>query len=232
MNIKQWYDRVFGNNDGRFTMQDLPDKAVLIVGIVVDILFLFAEYRVWTVGHTLTDNVMLALGFVAVSSLPFYLGQIAYLYNRANGWQQGIAIGMVIMGLGVSAYYGFADFLLANTIAVTKNIDVTLDTNSLFAVAVGGTVALILAGLLYILIDDGIANTIRSKRIEGKARVAEHELELKSRLLTKLQTVRLQEDELKKQYPDDYEALQAQFLAAAKRGANKENPTQGNGNTR
>lgn len=232
MNIKQWYDRVFGNNDGRFTMQDLPDKAVLIVGIVVDILFLFAEYRVWTVGHTLTDNVMLALGFVAVSSLPFYLGQIAYLYNRANGWQQGIAIGMVIMGLGVSAYYGFADFLLANTIAVTKNIDVTLDTNSLFAVAVGGTVALILAGLLYILIDDGIANTIRSKRIEGKARVAEHELELKSRLLTKLQTVRLQEDELKKQYPDDYEALQAQFLAAAKRGANKENPTQGSGNTR
>ena len=60
MNIKQWYDRVFGNNDGRFTMADLPNKAVLIVGIVVDILFMFAEYRVWMVGHNLTNNVTLA----------------------------------------------------------------------------------------------------------------------------------------------------------------------------
>lgn len=231
MNIKQWYDKVFGNNDGRFTMADLPNKAVLIVGIVVDILFMFAEYRVWMVGHNLTNNIMLALGFVAVSSLPFYLGQVAYLYNRANGWQQGIAAGMVLMGLSVSAYYGFADFLLANSFVVTNSITLELNTNSLFAVAVGGTVLLILSGLLYILIDDEIANTIRAKRIEGKARVAEHELELKSRLLAKLQTVRLQEDELKRQFPEDYDALQEQFLAAAKR-ANKQNPTQGNGNMR
>lgn len=231
MNIKQWYDQVFGNNDGKFTMADLPNKAVLIVGIVVDVLFMFAEYRVWTVGHILTKNFMLALGFVAVSSLPFYLGQIAYLYNRANGWQQFIAVCMVLMGIGVSAYYGFADFLLANSFAVTNSFTLELNTNSLFAVAIGGTVVLIFGGLLYILIDDEIANTIKAKRIEGKARVAEHELELKSRLLSKLQTVRLQEDELKKQFPEDYDALQQQFLAAAKR-ANKQNPTQGNGNTR
>lgn len=228
MNIKQWYDRVFGNNDGRFTMADLPNKAVLIVGIVVDILFLFAEYRVWMVGYALTENAMLAFGFVAVSSLPFYLGQIAFLYNRANNYQQGLAVGMVIMGLGVSAYYGFSDFLLANSIAVTDSFTMTLDTNSLFAVAVGGTVALILIGLVYILIDDDIANTIKAKRIEGKAKTAEHELELKSRLLAKLQQVRLQEDQLKSQFPEDYEALQEQFLAAA----NKANPTKGNGNTR
>lgn len=228
MNIKQWYDRVFGNNDGKFTMADLPNKAVLIVGIVVDILFLFAEYRVWMVGYALTENAMLAVGFVAVSSLPFYLGQIAYLYNRANSYQQGLAVGMVLMGLGVSAYYGFSDFLLASSIAVTNTLTVTLDTNSLFAVAVGGTVALILIGLVYILIDDDIANTIKSKRIEGKAKTAEHELELKSRLLAKLQQVRLQEDQLKSQFPEDYEALQEQFVAAA----NKSNPTKGSGNTR
>lgn len=228
MNIKQWYDRVFGNNDGKFTMADLPNKAVLIVGLVVDVLFLFAEYRVWMVGHALTNNTLLALGFVAVSSLPFYLGQIAFLYNRANEKQQGIAIVMVLMGLGVSAYYGFSDFLLANSIAITNSLTVTLDTNSLFAVAVGGTVVLILLGLLYILIDDDIANGIKAKRIEGKAKIAEHELELKSNLLAKLKAVRLQEDELKSQFPDDYEALQEQFVAAA----NKANPTKGNGNLR
>jgi hypothetical protein len=228
MNIKQWYDRVFGNNDGKFTIADLPNKAVLIVGIVVDVLFLFAEYRVWMVGHALTNNNMLALGFVVVSSLPFYLGQVAYLYNRANRGQQTLAVGMVLMGLGVSAYYGFADFLFANSIVVTNTLTVTLDTNSLFAVAVGGTVVLILAGLLYILIDDEIANTIKAKRIEGKARTAEHELELKSRLLAKLQQVRLQEDQLKREFPEDYEALQEQFVQAA----NKSNPTKGSGNTR
>lgn len=227
MNIKQWYDRVFGNNDGKFTMADLPNKAVLIVGLVVDVLFLFAEYRVWMVGHALTNNTLLALGFVAVSSLPFYLGQIAFLYNRANEKQQGIAIVMVLMGLGVSAYYGFSDFLLANSIAITNSLTVSLDTNSLFAVAVGGTVVLILLGLLYILIDDDIANGIKAKRIEGKAKIAEHELELKSNLLAKLKAVRLQEDELKTQFPDDYEALQEQFIAAVNK-----NPTSGNGNRR
>ncbi len=227
MNIKQWYDRVFGNNDGKFTMADLPNKAVLIVGLVVDVLFLFAEYRVWMVGHALTNNTLLALGFVAVSSLPFYLGQIAFLYNRANEKQQGIAIVMVLMGLGVSSYYGFSDFLLANSIAITNSLTMTLDTNSLFAVAVGGTVVLILLGLLYILIDDDIANGIKAKRIEGKAKIAEHELELKSNLLAKLKAVRLQEDELKSQFPQDYEALQEQFLAAANK-----NPTSGNGNRR
>lgn len=224
MNIKQWYDRVFGNNDGKFTMADLPNKAVLIVGLVVDVLFLFAEYRVWMVGHALTNNTLLALGFVAVSSLPFYLGQIAFLYNRANEKQQGIAIVMVLMGLGVSAYYGFSDFLLANSIAITNSLTVSLDTNSLFAVAVGGTVFLILLGLVYILVDDDIANGIKAKRIEGKAKIAEHELELKSNLLAKLKAVRLQEDELKTQFPDDYEALQEQFIAAANK-----NPTSGNG---
>lgn len=227
MNIKQWYDRVFGNNDGKFTMADLPNKAVLIVGLVVDVLFLFAEYRVWMVGYALTNNSLLALGFVAVSSLPFYLGQIAFLYNRANEKQQGIAIVMVLMGLGVSAYYGFSDFLLANSIAITNSLTVNLDTNSLFAVAVGGTVVLILLGLLYILIDDDIANGIKAKRIEGKAKTAEHELELKSNLLAKLKAVRLQEDELKSQFPQDYEALQEQFIAAANK-----NPTSGNGNRR
>ncbi len=227
MNIKQWYDRVFGNNDGKFTMADLPNKAVLIVGLVVDVLFLFAEYRVWMVGHALTNNTLLALGFVAVSSLPFYLGQIAFLYNRANEKQQGIAIVMVLMGLGVSAYYGFSDFLLANNIAITNRLTVSLDTNSLFAVAVGGTVFLILLGLVYILVDDDIANGIKAKRIEGKAKIAEHELELKSNLLAKLKAVRLQEDELKTQFPDDYEALQEQFIAAANK-----NPTSGNGNRR
>lgn len=231
MNIKQLYDKVFGNNDGKFTVADLPNKSILIVGIVVDLVMAFAEYRVYSVGHQLTNNVLLALGFVAVSSLPFYLGQLAWLYNRANNWQQAIAIGLVVMGLGVSAYYGFADYLLANTIAVTSTISVSLNENALFAMAIGGTAALIVSGLLYIVMDDDIANRVKANRIEGKVKTAKHEVQMKRELLAEMKALAQDEEQLKAMFGDHYDELTKQFLGAASR-ANKENPTQGNGNTR
>ena len=172
------------------------------------------------------DSNLLAFGFVAVSSIPFYLGQLAFLYNRANTWQQIIAVFLVVMGLSVSAYYGFADYFLSNIFNVSKDVKVNLDTNSLFAVAVGGTVVLIVAGLLYILIDDGIANTIKAKRIEARFEVANQEMEMKTRLLEKAKRMREAEQSLANAYGEDYTALQAQFEAYANK-----NPTKGNGNT-
>lgn len=228
MDIKQWYDRVFGNNDGKFTLADLPSKSVGIVALVVDLLMLLAEYRVGAVGYHLTGNILLALGFVAVSSIPFYLGQLAWLYNRANGYQQWIAGGMVGMGLAVSAYYGFADYLLTNTIYVTNSLSVSIDTTSLFAVAVGGTAVLILAGLLYVIIDDGVANERKAKKIQGRFDNAKKEMEMKTRLLDEAKKVRLAEESLANAYGEDYAALQEQFVASA----NRTNPTNGNGNMR
>lgn len=228
MNIKQFYDKVFGNNDGKFTAADLPNSAVLIVGIVVDLLMAFGEYRVYTAGYALTQNVMLALGFVAVSSIPFYLGQVAWLYNKANNKQQAIAIMMVVMGLGVSAYYGFADYLLSNTIQVTNTISLSMDTNTLFGVAIGGAVLLIVSGLLYIVVDDDIANKVRANRIEGKVKTAKHEVQLKRELLAEITALAKDEEALKATFGDHYDELTKQFMAAAR--ANKENPTRGNGN--
>ena len=231
MNLRQLYDKVFGNNDGKFTMADLPNKSILIVAIVVDLLMALAEYRVFMVGYALTGNIMLALGFMAVSSLPFYLGQLAWLYNRANKWQQAIAIAMVVMGLGVSAYYGFADFLLTNTIAVTNDVSVSMNINTLFGVAVGGTVILIVSGLLYIVSDDDHANKVKANRIEGKVKTARHEVQMKRELLADMKALAQDEEQLKAMFGDHYDELTRQFLGAANR-ANKENPTQGNGNTR
>lgn len=231
MNLRQLYDKVFGNNDGKFTMADLPNKSILIVAIVVDLLMALAEYRVFMVGYALTGNIMLALGFMAVSSLPFYLGQLAWLYNRANKWQQAIAIAMVVMGLGVSAYYGFADFLLTNTFAVTNDVSVSMNINTLFGVAVGGTVILIVSGLLYIVSDDDHANKVKANRIEGKVKTARHEVQMKRELLADMKALAQDEEQLKAMFGDHYDELTRQFLGAASR-ANKENPTQGSGNTR
>ena len=229
-NIGQWYDRVFGNNDGKFDFKDIPNHAVLIVGVVVDLVMLVAEYRVWSVGYLLTGNVMLAIGFVLISSLPFYLGQLAYLYNRANEWQQRIAVGMVVMGLLVSAYYGFADYIISTniTLSLSGSANIPLDLQTLYVLAVVCTVALIVIGLIYVLVDDDIANTIKAKRIEGKFKTAKHEMDLKTRLVEEAKKLREAETSLANTYGADYEALQRQFEAAA----NKANPTRGNGNTR
>lgn len=230
MNVKQWYDRVFGNNDGKFDLKDLPNSSVLIVGIVVDIVMLAAEYRVWSVGYKLTNNWLLAIGFVLVSSLPFFLGQLAYRYNRANGIQQTISILLVTMGLLVSAYYGFADYILSTntTLDFGAGVSIPLDVSTLYAVAVAGTVSLIVSGLLYIFLDDEFANTLRMRRIQGKADIANKEIEIKRGLLANLKKMREEESDLAREYPEDYNALQAQFEALANK-ANKQNPTGGNG---
>jgi hypothetical protein len=215
---KKFYDRVFGNRDGKFDIHDLPNHAVLVVVVVADLVMLIAEWRVWSVGKMLTGSDMLALGFVAVSSVPFYLGQLAFRYNRANDWQQWLAVGMVFMGLGVSAYYGFADYLIASntSVAIAQGLTVAIDINSLYVVAIVCTVALIIGGLLYGLLDDEFANTLKQSRIEARANTARQEIEIKRKLLEDLRRLRMEEDELKAQYPQDFDALQTQFYKSKK----------------
>lgn len=223
-NVKLFYDRIFGNRDGKFTVADLPNHAVLIVGLVVDVVMLFAEYRVYQVGYRLTNNHMLAFGFVAVSSVPFLLGQLAFLYNRANTFQQVIAVLMVVMGLFVSAYYGMADYIFQTNTALDLNGTVIpLNANTLYIVAVSCTAALIVGGLLYVLFDSDIANTIKKNRIQAKADIATQELEIKRDLLAKLKEVREREKELQTQYPQDFDRLQDEF------SGKKSNPTNGSG---
>lgn len=225
--IQQFYDKVFGNNDGKFTLADLPNKAVLIVGGTADFVMLFAEWRVYKVGLSLTQIPMLALGFVAVSSLPFYLGQLAFLYNRANKKQQYIAVSMVTMGLLVSAYYGFADYIIAtnSVLTISDTVSLPLTASTLYAVAVVCTALLIISSLVYVLIDDVIANKIKSDRIKGAFEKTREEITIKRKLLADAALLRQDEAALKAQYPDDYDELEKQFANAA-----NVRPTKGNRN--
>src|SRR5215510_13886734 len=99
------------NKDGKVTLKEffatlIPNHAIAIAFIVVYLLMAAAEYRVWDVGMKITGDPYKALGFVLVSALPFYLAQILWLYPRANGWQQSIAVGMAITALYTSAQFG------------------------------------------------------------------------------------------------------------------------------
>lgn len=222
--VKQFYDRVFGNRDGKFNFKDLPNSAVLVVALVVDTVALFAEIRVYQVGYALTESVVLASGFVAVSILPFLLGQIAFLYNRANAVQQTIAVMMVGMGLLVSAYYGLADYVVrTNSVLNMGDSSLPLDVSLLYAVAVSCTALLVLGGLLYVFYDDSIANTRKSNRLQARARDARQEIELKRLMLVDMKSLREAESALRNQFPQDYDSLQEQIDGAIK------NPTFGRG---
>lgn len=213
------YKRVFGE---KFS---LSASALTILIIAGDLVMLLAEGRVFQVGYTLTGSRLLAIGFVAVSSVPFYLGQLAYIYKRANGWQIATAVGLVGMGLLVSAYYGFADYLIqTNTvIAVSESVSFSVDVQSLYFVAVAGTVTFIIACLFYTLVDTEIANKLKMNRMEGRAAIAIKELELRERLLVQLTGVANKENELKGAYGAHYEQLLAQM------NGTKTNPTTGDG---
>lgn len=221
--IGKWYDDLFGNRDGKFTIQDLPNHAILIVVGVVDVVVAFSEIRVWQVGYELTGSGLLAWGFVAVSALPFYLGQIAYRYNRANNWQLFIAVCLVLMGLFASVYYGFADLIFqANTAIDVNGTLIPINESTLFAVAVGFTVALIVGGLLYVLVDTEIAANLKMNRLQARANRKRTELRIRREVLADLQEVRLQEEALEREYPQDYQAF-----ANAEKGV--KNPTNGSG---
>lgn len=207
--VEKFYEKTFGNNG--FTLKDIPNSAPAIVAFVVDFVMLIAEYRVYSVGLALTHNPILALGFVAISSVPFYLGQLAFLYNQSNLIQKVVSVLMVLMGLGISGYFGFAELLIGTTVnAGIANIN-PVDPTTLYYIAIAGTIALILSGLVYGLVDDIIAQNIKAARIRAKANSARNEIKIKTELLKEMKGLRQLETGLKTDYSDDYDHLDKQF---------------------
>ncbi|HEY6019638.1 MAG TPA: EF-hand domain-containing protein [Candidatus Paceibacterota bacterium] len=149
------------NHDGKVTFKEflsvlIPSYAVGIALLVVDLLAAVAEYRVWDVGMTITGgDVYKALGFVLVSALPFYLGQVLWLYPRATGWQQAISVSMVVVALLTSAQFGLAD------------LSQTYDVSKIISLVVWLTFGYICALLVYVLIDKHIR--LYRKKIQAQS---------------------------------------------------------------
>jgi len=183
------------DGNGKINLKDMaalfPNSAVAIAVIFVDLLVLVAEYRVWDVGVKITGDTYKAIGFVLVSAVPFYLGQIFWLYPRANGLQKWIGGGFVIGGLLTSAAFGLADLSL--------NYDVAY----IIGLVVQMTVVYIFAALGYVLFD----NTIKAKRLmaESKGR-SDQERDYQKHLrtvLTELQETKRLEKELAAEFGAD-----------------------------
>ena len=151
------------NRDGKITVRDFidlfPNSSIGIAVAFVDLVVLVAEYRVFDVGMKIANqNIYKAFGFVLVSAIPFYLGQIFWLYPVANGVQKWIAAGMVASALYTSWIFGTAD------------LSQSYDVNAVVSMVVNMTAGYIVAVLGYILFDDGIKAHRLKKQAEGKAR--------------------------------------------------------------
>ena len=70
------------NKDGRVSFKDFldlfPNNSVAIAILFVDLVVGAAEYRVWDIGYKMTSDPLKAIGFVLVSAIPFYLGQLLW----------------------------------------------------------------------------------------------------------------------------------------------------------
>jgi len=94
---------------------------------------------------------------VLVSAVPFYLGQLFWLYPVANTLQKVIAVVMVAASLYTSWMFGTADLSMA------------YDVKSTVAMVMNMTAGYIVIVLGYILFDDGIKAHRLKKQAEGRA---------------------------------------------------------------
>lgn len=158
--IKSVFDM---NKDGKVTVKEffsvlIPSNAVAIALVVVDLLVLVAEYRVWDIGIVLTQSPIKAMGFVLISAIPFYLAQVLWLYPRANALQRSIAIVMGALALWTSAQFGLADLTLQ------------YDMAKIYKMVIYLTVFYVVVLLVYVVFDDAVK--LRRMVITTKDRAA------------------------------------------------------------
>lgn len=149
--IKSIFD---SDKDGEVSPKEMfiaaASLAPIAIALFVEILVGVSEVRVWDLGMQITnDNAWKAIGFVLISAVPFYLGQVAWLYPRANNWQKFIGLCTIAGGLITSAIFGRADLLIGiNAINMTE-VDIVYMSTALIPVY-------IVAGLIYLWQDAGI----------------------------------------------------------------------------
>lgn len=169
--LNEYMMKVFDKNkDGVVTFKEFmtifPSYSVGLAILFVDLLVLVAEYRVWDFGYTVTGDPYKAIGFVLVSAVPFYLGQIFWLYPRAIFWQKAIAVGFVGTSIYTSYQFGAAD--------LTQKYDLTLIFHFMLQLFVG----YVIATLVYIVIDPtikknrAIVNAKDNAKFEGELQEA------------------------------------------------------------
>lgn len=190
------------NGDGKIDYKEVLHRishfAPALAMIVVDLLVLVAEFRVWDMGMTMTKNEYKAVGFVLVSALPFYLGQVLWIYPRGSGIQKTIAVAVMIGGLFSSAMFGRADLFLG--------YDLNFDATYLLSAVVNLTIAYIVVLIVYVVIDPGIKAWRMKIKAKASAQQQADFLQITRGIMEEMRKTQLAQKELEKEF-DDPEAV-------------------------
>lgn len=167
------------NKDGKVSFKEFldlfPNHGIAIAVIVLDLLVLLGEYRVFDVAMYITDgNIWKALGFVAVSGVPFYVGQVLWLYPHANGLQKWIAAVVVGTSLYTSWVFGRADLSLS------------YDAAALWQLVPDMSAGYVVALIVYILRDNRIMAWRVKKEQQASVEAEKEYNRMLSDLLTQL----------------------------------------------
>lgn len=195
--LNEYMNKVFdANGDGKVSVKEflhrISHSAPALAIIVVDLLVIAAEIRVWDMGMTMTKSGWKAIGFVLISAVPFYLAQALWIYPRGNTWQKIIAVGIGVGGLGTSAMFGRADLFLG--------YDLQMDAAYLLNAVILLTAGYILALLFYVLIDP----TIRAWFIEIQTAAAVKQQETFLAMTRKAMTDLKKTQKLQKEIEDEF----------------------------
>ena len=215
--LSEYVNKVLDTNkDGVVNLKDIlglfPSNAVAIAVVFIDVVVAAAEYRVWDVGLQMTGDPLKAIGFVLVSAVPFYLGQVFWLYPVANFFQKWIAGIMVGASLYTSWVFGTAD------------LSQSYDVAAIVSTVTNLTAGYIVVALAYVLLDDGIKAMRLKKQAEGKAK-QEKEFQLITRtVLRELAETQKLQNETVKEF-GDAEMVQKQLDRVAGRKGEKKQET-------
>lgn len=201
------------NGDGAVTIKDFlglfPNHAVAIAVLFLDIVVAVAEYRVWDFGLQITGDPLKAAGFVILSAVPFYLGQLFWLYPRANTIQIVISISMIAASIYTSWMFGTADL--------------TRDYNeaAIFQMVTNMTVGYIIVVLVYIISDNGIKAHRTKVQAKAAARQEAEYQQITREVLQELnETLKMQRD-TEKEFDADSVAVQMERLRGRNSGLSK-----------
>jgi len=190
--LNEYMNKVFDTNgDGSVTVKEifyrLSHSAPALALLVVDLLVIAAEIRVWDIGMEMTGSGWKAIGFVLVSAVPFYLAQILWIYPRGNIWQKAIGLLVGLGGLSSSAIFGRADLLFG--------YDLQMDTPYLLGLVITLTVAYVIALLVFVVIDPTIRAWFIKIQTEARVKQQQEYLALvRSSMLALQKTKKLQKD--------------------------------------
>ncbi|RME07088.1 MAG: hypothetical protein D6803_04810 [Anaerolineae bacterium] len=189
----------FVRNWGDDKRSSLTDASPVVLNVLVNLIVLLGDYRMYHLVYTQTGLVWQALFATIPSALGFIVWwDMAWAYRFANTVQRGIALAMSAASLTLAGYAWKMDYLVS-----IQGQDIRLNVPMFFTAVTYLTLAFVVAGVLYVYADDRISATRRMARKSANYELVQHQVTLANGVLHNLADVFQQRQRLGEAFGDE-----------------------------